>query len=70
MPSVFNRFLSVEPIFDIAEQPTVNMVCVMSPLDWALVEKSQALMPNQFFDEVRFQANNAPVASLLNTPDI
>ena len=55
MPSYFNRFLSVEPTFDIAEQPGVNIVDVMSPIDWALVEKSQALMSDQFFDELSFQ---------------
>ena len=44
MPSVFNRFLSVEPIFDIAEQPGINLAGVMSLLDRALVEKSSALI--------------------------
>jgi hypothetical protein len=33
MPSVFNRFLSVEPTLNIAELPGVNVVGVMSPLD-------------------------------------
>ena len=31
------------------------MVGVMSPLDWAVVEKSLALMTDQFLVEVRFQ---------------
>ena len=31
------------------------MVGVMNPLDWAVVEKSQALMSDQFFVEVRVQ---------------
>ena len=60
MPSVFNRFLSAEPAFDIAEHPGVNVVRVMSPLDWAVVEKSQALMSDQFFVEVRFKISHAP----------
>jgi hypothetical protein len=60
MPSVFNRFLTVKSIFDIAEQPGLNMVGVMSPLHWAVVEKSQALMSDQFFVEVRFKISHAP----------
>ena len=59
LDSVFNRFSSVvfifQPIFDITVQPGINVVGVMSLLNWTLVEKSQAFMSDRFFDEVRFQ---------------
>ena len=44
MPSVFNRFLSHESIFGVAEQPAINVDGVMNPLDWANFEKSHVLM--------------------------